>query len=175
MTNLRKNNLMLLLTLFAILLSSCKQEVSQEKKAEFMKQVANLVEIPAKKFGTSRSSVKAVLGAPLEIRTEEISNIHYPSQKDQIHTLIYKGLDVLIYDAVKYKKEMLFCVRMTANQPGILPALIGQDDKSIKSTFGEPTRIKEKIFEYDIGEELPPFVVPLAIRDFDRSLTTPAA
>jgi hypothetical protein len=54
---------------------------------------------------------------------------------------------------ILYKKEMLFCVRMTVNHPGVLPELIGQVEKTIKDTFGDPTRVKEKTFEYDIGEE----------------------
>lgn len=153
MPNIYRTSFLFMLMLCALSLFACKQEVPQGKKAEFIKQTSSLVEMPAKNLGRSRNSVQTKLGTPIEIKTERISNTHNFRQKDQIHTLVYKGLDVLIYDAALYKKEMLFCVRMTANQPGVLPELIGQDENSIKSTFGDPTRIKETTFEYDIGDE----------------------
>ena len=153
MTNIYKTKWIFIVMLCALSVLSCKREVPTERKAEFIKQISDLVEMPAKIFGRSRSSVQAKLGPPIEIKTEQISNTHNPRQTDQIHTLVYKGLEVLIYDAVLYKKEMLFCVRMTVNHPGVLPELIGQDEKTIKGTFGDPTRVKEKTFEYDIGDE----------------------
>ena len=153
MTSFYKSKLIFILMLCAISPLSCKQKLSPERKAEFIKQINNLVEVPSKNFGQSRSSVQAKLGTPIEIKIEEITNTHNPNQKDQVHTLVYRGLDVLIYDVVLYKKEMLFCVRMTANHPGVLPELIGQNEKTIKNTFGDATRIKGKTFEYDIGDE----------------------
>lgn len=132
---------------------SHKQEVPTERQILSNRKVSDLIDAPTKNLGEDRSSVQSRLGAPAAIKTEKIANIYVPRQTDLIHTLTYNGLDVLIYYVVSSKKEMLFCVRMTANHPGILPELIGHDEKAIRTTFGDPTRINGRTFEYDMGEE----------------------
>jgi hypothetical protein len=43
---------------------------------------------------------------------------------------------------------MLLTVRLTENQPGLLPELIGQGEKTIRDKFGDPTGVYGAIFKY---------------------------
>jgi hypothetical protein len=127
---------------------SCHRETLAERKAAFNKHIKELVSAPLKNLGENLTSVQSKLGTPSALNTERLTNRHNPKQTDQIHTLTYKGLVVRIYDVPSFKKEMLLTVRLTENRPGLLPELIGQSEKTIKDTFGDPTSVDGAIFKY---------------------------
>ncbi len=150
-----------LLILYILSVISCHRETPAERKAAFIKHINELISAPMKNLGESPSSVQSKLGPPSIISTEQLTNRHNPKQIDQIHTLTYKGLVVRIYDVPSFKKEMLLTVRLTENRPGLLPELIGQDEKTIKEKFGDPTSVDGAIFKYipvynvdDPGEDI---------------------
>ncbi len=118
----------------------------------FTENLRVLAGIPVQQFGRSTAAMTAKLGPPLSMRSKDVSNKHEPSQIDRIKTFNYKGLVVSIYDVVIYKKEILLSVRMTKNRPGVLPVLIGKDEKSIKTKYGNPDRVERHIHEYVLAD-----------------------
>lgn len=120
----------------------------QESGALPTAQVKALIDAPIRRLGQSRASVQATLGPPSSVWKEEVANPHDPKQTDQVHTLTYPGLVLRLYDVVLFKKEILLSVRMTRNHPGLLPDLIGQNEKAIISSLGSPTISGGEVWEY---------------------------
>ena len=142
--------ILVLLILGTVLVVSCTREESRRRAtSSHIEQVNALVNAPMKQFGKGRSAIQAKLGAPSSATSRQYQNRHDPTQIDLIHTLSYQGLVIRIYDVVAFKKEMLGSVRMTRNRPGILPELIGKDERAIKAMFGVPHRKKGTLFEYN--------------------------
>lgn len=150
----RWTGLVVLLILGTIPAVSGRPETIPERKsgASSIEQVKALVEAPIQRLGRSRASMQAALGPPAAVRTEQVANPHEPSQMDQIHTLTYPGLVIRLYDVVAFKKEMLLSVRMTQNYPGLLPELMGQNERTIISALGPPTISGREVWEYKDDE-----------------------
>lgn len=125
-----------------------EKSTSRQSDEVNIERVNELVNTPIKQLGESTHSVQAILGTPSTSVVDQLANRHNPKQKDQIYTLTYKSLVVRIYDATSIKKEMLLSVRMTENQPGVLPELIGKTEKFIKDQFGEPQSKDINTFKY---------------------------
>lgn len=146
--------LVVLLILAMIPAVSGRPETTPGRQSDVssVEQVNALIEAPIQRLGRSRASVQATLGPPSSVRTEQIANPHNPGQTDQIHTLTYPGLIFRLYDVVTLNKELLLSVRMTHNRPGLLPELIGQNEKAILSSLGSPTISGGEVWEYHDDE-----------------------
>lgn len=145
----RWSALVVLLILGTAPVVSCTwQESRRQASARYIDQVNALVNAPMKEFGKGRNAIQAKLGVPSSITTKQFANRHDPKQIDLIHTLSYRGLVIWIYDVVAFKKEMIASVRMTENRPGLLPELIGKNERAIKAMFGVPHRKTGTVFEY---------------------------
>jgi len=142
---------MVLLLMVHIHVSDAADEVKPPlgtRESSIAENVRALISAPAQHLGKSAATIVAALGKPLSISSEDTPNKHQPSQIDRIKTITYEGLVISIYDVVAYEKEMLLSVRMTRNRPGILPALIGEDENAIKANYGNSEHVRGTIHDY---------------------------
>lgn len=119
-----------------------------------LQEINSLLMAPLKNIGQSRESARAKVGPWISSKTKTIANRHDADKIDNIYTLKYDGLILEIYEAVEWKKEMLLSVRMTQNQPRILPALIGSKREAIGSRFGPSEQTNSEELKYSVEDEI---------------------
>lgn len=81
--------------------------VSTTGQINFDEYIGSFVDFTETQDKTSRSALTDELGSPVSTEEESIANIHNPSQSDTIETLIYKGLDIILYKIAGSNEEVI--------------------------------------------------------------------
>lgn len=159
--------------LFAFLLASCRRgsepgenrpgvasragsetpsdEVQGTSRAE---RVSALVNAPLRSIGQSRAGIRAKLGLWQALKVEKVHSRHDADQVDSVYTIAYGGLQLKIYEVGGFQKEMLISVRMEKNYPGVLPELVGMQEKAVELDYGIANKVEDQTLEYVVEDEL---------------------
>lgn len=116
-------------------------------------ELGQITNAPSLRFGQSRESVIRALKEPLHITTLEFPNIHNPDVKDRLYTLVYKGVEVEIYEATQSGTEFLWSVVLTRDMPQITYGIrMGDSPERIESLLGPPEETTTDTSTYQYSE-----------------------
>jgi len=126
-----------------------KKKLAQE--ATLTKMLAQ----PGKSF-KGYDDIIQKLGKPKTVKTTKTANKHDPSAEDTIRTLSYPGLVAEVYQARKFKKDLIVRLIMTKRSPELkLPVTLGASRDFVISRLGEPSQDKgDTVIYSDDGRDL---------------------
>ncbi len=103
----------------------------------------------SKQIGQTKEQIFAELGAPQSLTSRAIRNIHYPKSSDQIHTLTYDGLQIILYESSVSKQQ--FVVSIAIENPAINTKLgpkVGSQKDVVLAMLGTPKRMTSRQLVY---------------------------
>ena len=117
-------------------------------------ETGRVMNAPLLQFGQSRKSVIRVLKKPAYISTVEFPNIHNPDVLDRIYKLVYKDVEVEIYEATQSGTEFLWSVVLTRNMSRITYGIrMGASPEEIERLLGSPEEKRKDTYIYPYMEE----------------------
>ena len=120
------------------------EEAAHDKIADFLHQGWEF------KLGQTIQEVKENLGEPLSEKIEKYENRHVAGQTDEIHTLTYDGLALVVYRVNEKKPRDLFMsLAITRNTFDMKWGLkVGVSQDRVRTIFGEPHKSQAGAFVY---------------------------
>lgn len=107
------------------------------------------------------------LGEPEEVHTEPVRNQYVPGQTDTLRTLVYTGIQALVYDVTNESKTFLVRLSLLSTRYTTPDGLhVGLEKEKVIDAVGPPTRqnsVKGELI-YEETEATPTSMV-LQIRD----------
>lgn len=102
------------------------------------------------KLGTTIPEVKQNLGEPLSETIEKYENRHVVGQKDEIHTLMYNGLALVVYRVNEKKpRDLLMSLAITRDTFEMKWGLkVGVPQDRVRTVLGEPHKSQGGAFVY---------------------------
>lgn len=81
------------------------------------------------------------LGSPRQVETEPVANQYVPDQTDTLRTLIYQGVEALMYDVTDAPKTFLVRLSLLSARYATPEGLrVGMEEKRVLAKVGTPTR-----------------------------------
>ena len=120
------------------------EEGAQDKSAEFLHSGWEF------KLGQTIQEVKDNLGQPLSEKIEKYENRHVAGQADEIHTLMYNGLVLVVYRVNEKKPRDLFMsLAITRDNFDMKWGLkVGVSQDRVRTVLGEPHKSQGGAFVY---------------------------
>lgn len=93
------------------------------------------------KGNVSYDQLRQRLGPPEEVEMETVPNQYVEDQVDTLRTLVYTGLQALVYDVAREEKSFLIRLSISSTQYGTPEGIqIGASENRVLEVFGPPTR-----------------------------------
>ena len=120
------------------------EEAAHDKIADFLHQGWEF------KLGQTIQEVKESLGEPLSEKIEKYENRHVAGQTDEIHTLMYNGLVLVVYRVNEKKPRDLFMsLAITRDNFEMKWGLkVGVSQERVRTVLGEPHKSQGGAFVY---------------------------
>lgn len=142
--------------LLALPLSACEEKKSPETQAPTVKEgvpdkVADFLHSGWEfKLGTTIQEVKQNLGDPLSDKVEKYENRHVVGQTDEIHTLMYNGLVLVVYRVnEKQPRDLFMSLAVTRDNFDMKWGLkVGVSQDRVRTVLGEPNKFQGGVFVY---------------------------
>ena len=142
--------------LFALSLGACEErkspetqgptveEAAHDKMADFLRQGWEF------KLGQTIQEVKESLGEPLSEKIEKYENRHVTGQTDEIHTLMYNGLVLVVYRVnEKQPRDLFMSLAITRDNFDMKWGLkVGVSQERVRTVLGEPHKSQGGAFVY---------------------------
>lgn len=127
--------------------------------------VSRLIEEALQSNGSlSYQSVVERLGPPERVETEPVANQYVEGQIDTLRTLVYTGLQALMYDVTNEPKTLLVRLSLSSTQYMTPEGLhVGLSESQIIEELGPPTRRNESKGEL-IYQETKPTPISMVVR-----------
>lgn len=107
-------------------------------------------------LGKRRAEIVEQLGNPQKSTARRVRNLHDPGKTDQIFTLSYPGLRVVIYRVSEDGREMVTDVVVTGTQYRLKEGLsVGSPLTLVQKRLGSPTTRKPGYVEYESEDSAP--------------------
>jgi hypothetical protein len=107
-------------------------------------------------LGKRRAEIVEHLGSPQKSTARRVRNIHDPGKTDQIFTLSYPGLRVVIYRVSEDGREMITDVVVTGTQYRLKEGLsVGSPLTLVQKRLGSPTTRKPGYMAYESEDSAP--------------------
>jgi len=91
--------------------------------------------------GVSEQALVRQLGAPQRVETRPIANQYVRGQVDTVRTLIYRGVEALVYDVTSEAKSFLIRLSLSSSRYATPEGLrVGIAEKQVIDKIGPPTR-----------------------------------
>jgi hypothetical protein len=127
--------------------------------------VSRLIEDALESDGSvSYSTIVQRLGSPQAVRTEPVANQYVRGQVDTLRTLVYTGMEALVYDVTNDTKTFLVRLSLSSTQYSTPEGVrVGFSEERVLEEIGSPTRRNASQGEW-IYQESEPTPTSMVVR-----------